>query len=71
MSVSNTLDFMKRNPEMLVYQAGKYSDVAYKVDLCMKLSSRRCAGGECDYGNPCKRHQNITRVVSRYLRVKG
>lgn len=61
------------NPEFKVLRETpeRYASIARQVDLAMSLSSRKCAGGECDEGCPCDRHRRITRVVSRYLRLKS
>ena len=66
----NTLDYIKNDPEMKVYQSGRYSSTARQVSLAMEISRRPCAGGECDEGAPCPRHQRTLQVVSRYLRLK-
>ena len=45
--------------------------IARMVDLSMAISSRRCTGNGCDEGYHCPRHERITRVVDRYLRLEA
>lgn len=53
------------------HRPDRYHAIAEQVDLCMELSSRGCAGGECDEGSPCPRHDRVLEVVERYLRMRA
>ncbi len=61
----------KPDAETALYAAGKYAEAARFVDVAMAISGKRCAGGECDLGSPCRRHRNAAGVAFRYLRMKG
>ena len=47
-----------------------YGKIARQVDIAMAHQHRPCLGGECsDPESPrCRRHENTTDVVKRYLR---
>lgn len=49
----------------------RYAAIARMVDLSMALSSRGCTGNGCDLGRHCPRHERVTRVVDRYLRLEA
>lgn len=40
--------------------------VASRVHIAMLLHYKPCCGGECDGGEPCRRHRVSKRVASRY-----
>lgn len=42
------------------------SNVASRVHIAMLLHYKPCRGGECDGGEPCRRHRVARRVASRY-----
>jgi len=63
---------MKSEAELRVLREmpERYGEIAYKVDLAMKLSDRPCVGDGCDEDRTCARHRRIPGVVIRYLRLK-
>jgi hypothetical protein len=57
-----------RDPQMHAYRTmspRQYAHTARLVDICMTISDRRCAGGECDEDRACRRHRNAPRVADR------
>lgn len=69
----NTLDYMKTDPQMRVYNEHResYAHIANLIDICEAHFHRPCAGGECDMGDPCPRHARTPGVAERYLRLKA
>lgn len=60
------------------YDRGQYGEIARRVDTCLRIQDKGCAGGpnaygehgpdQCDEGKPCVRHSNVVDIEARYHR---
>ena len=58
------------DPQMKAYRTmspGRYAHTADLVDVCMTISCRPCADGECDEDRACGRHRRAPEAAERYL----
>ena len=61
------------SPQMRAYRTmspRQYAETAALVDICMTISDRKCADGECDEDRACGRHRRAPQVADRYVRMK-
>lgn len=44
----------------------RHAAISRLVTICLAVSDRKCAGDECDEGEPCARHRRASAVADRY-----
>lgn len=61
------------DPQLRVYleHPERYATIADQVDAAMRISDRPCAGGQCDEGRRCRRHELAPAVAVRFVRLRA
>lgn len=61
---------MSESERLYLEQRGpvRHAQTSRLVDICMRISRRKCTGGGCDE-RPCPRHARAGLVAMRYARL--